>query len=246
MKGRTFDINVGPKQIIDHLDTSGLPAWMSYVEARRGSLSLFNDIVYVKLKGSADFARVVSRGPVSATFGADIKVDFEQAVVELGGAWEVAKWWSGGQSGSGSPAALDLLAGARYWRQDGAVSADLTTTLAVGGAPGISISGSRAIARSGTVEWVDPFIGARLRQQLAPGQEVIVRGDIGGFGAGSQFSWQMLGTLNSLLTITHDVTVESYVGYRALSVDYSQGSGATRYEYNAIQQGPVMGLTMRF
>jgi hypothetical protein len=30
-----------------------------------------------------------------------------------------------------------------------------------------TVHGNRAIAKSGSVDWVDPFIGARVRQQLA-------------------------------------------------------------------------------
>ena len=45
---------------------------------------------------------------------------------------------------------------------------------------------------SGSVDWADPFIGARLQHQLAPSQEITLRGDVGGFGAGSQFSWQAM------------------------------------------------------
>ena len=40
--------------------------------------------------------------------------------------------------------------------------------------------------------------------------------------------------------------IDGYLCYRALSVDYSQGSGTSRYEYDVLMQGPVMGFTMRF
>ncbi|MGH7411333.1 MAG: hypothetical protein ACREJ6_09810, partial [Candidatus Methylomirabilis sp.] len=52
VKGRTLDVALDPSQIIDHLDWSTLPIWMSYAEARHGSLSLFNDIVYTQLTGA--------------------------------------------------------------------------------------------------------------------------------------------------------------------------------------------------
>jgi len=67
-----------------------------------------------------------------------------------------------------------------------------------------------------------------------------------GFGAGSDFSWQVIGTYNWQMCIFEGLNVDGYIGYRALSVDYSQGSGTTRYEYDVLQQGPVMGMTTRF
>jgi hypothetical protein len=36
------------------------------------------------------------------------------------------------------------------------------------------------------------------------------------------------------------------LGYRALSVDYQKGSGVNRYEYDMLQHGPIVGLTVKF
>ena len=35
--------------------------------------------------------------------------------------------------------------------------------------------------------------------------------------------------------------VDDYLGYRALSVDYSQGVGNAEYKYDVLMQGPVIG-----
>ncbi|MGD9920358.1 MAG: hypothetical protein AB7V13_02780 [Pseudorhodoplanes sp.] len=234
VKGRSFDVDITPSQVLDALDWSGIPAWFSYVEARNGRVSLFNDIAYAQLTGSGDFAKT---GPLGiATLSGNVRADYEQAVVELGAAYEI---WSGVNPGLGA-AAIDVLAGGRYWHQDAAVSADVALN------PPILGGGGRVFVRSGSVDWVDPFIGARLRQQLAPGQTVTVRGDIGGFGAGSDFSWQAITTYNFELCATDRYNIDGYLGYRALSVDYSEGSGTNLYEYNAVQHGPVLGATVRF
>ena len=244
VKGRGLDVAVDPSQVINHLDWPTIvPAWMSYAEARRGPLSLFNDIVYTQLSGGGGFTGSVSGRRATATFGADVKVDYQLAIVEAGGAYEI---WSRGSQGSTGSTAFDLLAGARYWHQEADVSADVTGTVALNGPLGLSIRGNRAIAASGSVDWVDPFIGARVRQQLAPGQEIVVRGDVGGFGAGSQFTWQAIGTYNWLLGVTHGIPVDGYVGFRALSADFSQGSGRSKFEFDNVLYGPVIGATMRF
>ena len=39
---------------------------------------------------------------------------------------------------------------------------------------------------------------------------------------------------------------DAYIGYKALSVDYSEGSGNRQYRYDAVQHGPVLGGTLRF
>jgi hypothetical protein len=244
LKGRGFDVAVDPSQIINHLDWPIIvPAWMSYAEARRGPLSLFNDIVWTQVSGSGGFTRTVSGRFATATFRANVKADYQLAIVEVGGAYTI---WSQGKQGSPGSTAFDLLTGARVWYQNVDISGNFAGTLALNGPLGITISGNRAIAKSGSVDWADPFIGARIRQQLAPGQEIVLRGDIGGFGAGSQFSWQAIATYNSPLCEIHGIPVDGYVGFRALSVDYSQGSGTSKFEFDNVIYGPVIGATMRF
>jgi hypothetical protein len=36
------------------------------------------------------------------------------------------------------------------------------------------------------------------------------------------------------------------IGYRALSVDYAEGEGRRRYEFDLLQHGPVNGVSIRF
>jgi hypothetical protein len=237
IKGRSFNVDVTAGQVLDALDWSGIPAWFSYAEARNGRLVLFNDIAYAKLAGSKSFAKT---GPLgAATLSGNVEADYEQAIVEVGAAYEI---WSGSNPGMGT-AAFDVLAGGRYWHQDTTVSAavDLAINL-----PDLTVRGNRVFDKSGSIDWVDPFIGARLRQQMATGQNVTLRGDVGGFDVGSEFSWQVIATYDFQLCVTERYTIDGYLGYRALSVDYSEGSGANRYEYDAVQHGPVVGATVRF
>lgn len=236
IKGRSFDVSVDPSDLLGHLDWSTLPAWMSYAEARRGPVGLFNDIVYASFSGSKGFAKDGEH----ATFSGNISADYTQVTVEAGGAYEI---WQGRNPVLMGTSAFDVLAGARYWHQDSVVSADSVTTLNVAG---LEFENGRWFAKSGSVNWVDPFVGARLRNKIGPGEELDVRADFGGFGVGSDFSWQVLATYNWQMCILDGHVLDGYVGYRALSVDYSQGSGTSRYEYNVLQQGPVVGTTLHF
>src|SRR6187549_3788142 len=71
VKGRSLDVAVDPAEIIDHLDWPIIvPAWMSHAEARRGPLSLFNDIVWTQLSGARGFSRTFKGRLARATFGA--------------------------------------------------------------------------------------------------------------------------------------------------------------------------------
>jgi hypothetical protein len=141
--------------------------------------------------------------------------------------------WAGRNPMLPGSTALDMIAGGRYWHQE----TDITGSLVVD--PLV-----RETARSGSVDWVDPFVGMRFRNQIGPGEELMIRADFGGFGVGSDFSWQVLATYNWQICTLYGHVLDG--GYRALSVDYSQGSGTSRYEYDVLQQGPVIGSTLHF
>ncbi len=244
IKGRAANVNIDPSQLINALNWPDIvPAWMSHIEARRGPLSLFNDVVWTDVEGGDGFSRKFNGRFVTATFGAHVAANYSLAIVEAGGAYTL---WSQGGRGSPGSTAFDVLAGARWWHQEVDISADLTTTVALSGPAGLTFRGSRAIAKSGGIDWVDPFVGARVLHQMGPGQAIEIRGDVGGFGAGSQFSWQAIATYNSPLGAIHHIPVDGYNGFRALSADFTQGSGQSRFEWNNVIYGPVKGATMTF
>src|SRR5262245_59615074 len=231
VRGRTRDIDVGPFRVLEHID--GVPG-MGYAEARNGPLALYGDIIYAPLSVGASRARSFDRVSLDASGGVDIR----ETIIEAGAAYEVGKWhfftgWT----------AVDLLAGARYWRESVDINLALSATLDTAG---LILTRGRAIARSGDVEWVDPLVGLRLRQQLAPGHDLLSRGDLGGFDAGSQFSWNVLAAYSFEMGVYHGMTLSGMFGYRALAVDFEEGSGFTKHGLDVILRGPVLGLTVSF
>jgi hypothetical protein len=242
VKGRTGSLYTNPYEVLEHLERA---PWMSYIEARNGPLVLYNDIFYAKL--GVNVSGIKTFG--SATIVGSASADFSEGVVETGAAYQIAKWLSGtgGSLKDGYAfdryTAIDLLAGARYWQQTMNLNLALTGTLDT---TDLVVSGDRAFARSGVVDWVDPLIGFRVRQSLAPGQELMFRADIGGFDVGSQFSWNVIAAYNFNICVSNGITYTGMLGFRALSVDYEQGSERTRYDYDVVQYGPVMGLSVKF
>jgi hypothetical protein len=231
VRGRTTDIDVGPFRVLEHID--GVPG-MGYAEARNGPLAFYGDIIYAPLSAGASRARSFDWVSLDASGGVDIR----ETIIEAGAAYEIGKWhlfagWT----------AVDLLAGARYWRESVDINLALSATLDTAG---LVLTRGRAIARSGDVEWVDPLVGLRLRQQLAPGHDLVLRGDVGGFDAGSQFSWNALAAYSFQIGTYHGATYSGLLGYRALSVDFEKDSGRSRFEFELIQHGPLLGLVVSF
>lgn len=60
-----------------------------------------------------------------------------------------------------------------------------------------------------------------MRQGFTPGGGTFeMRGDIGGFGAGSKFSWQIFGGYNADFEV-NGMKLVGLIGYRALGMDFS-------------------------
>jgi hypothetical protein len=75
---------------------------------------------------------------------------------------------------------------------------------------------------------------------------LLLRGDVGGFDAGSQFSWNVLAAYSFQVGVYHGVTYSGLLGYRALSVDFEKDTGRSRFEFDMIQHGPLLGLVVSF
>jgi hypothetical protein len=90
--------------------------------------------------------------------------------------------------------------------------------------------------------WVDPVVGIVLRTSGKGRVHGTVIADMGGFGVGSRFTWQVFPTVG--VRLAKWASIEA--GWRFLGVDYETGEGADRFEYDVLYQGPVVGLAFRF
>jgi hypothetical protein len=90
--------------------------------------------------------------------------------------------------------------------------------------------------------WLDPVIGATYTIPFAEDWSFTLRGDIGGFGVGSNFAWQGLGTLR--WQVSERVGVLG--AYRYIDMDYDTGKGANYFEYDMSMSGPALGVVFTF
>lgn len=67
---------------------------------------------------------------------------------------------------------------------------------------------------------------------------VLLYGDVGGFGVGSDNTWRLLSTLN--YSFNRRWTISG--GYSALGADYSSDD----HVFDAVLSGPVAGVPIRF
>lgn len=80
---------------------------------------------------------------------------------------------------------------------------------------------------------------------MASGAELTLIGDVGGFGAGSDFSWQAVATYGFDVNC-FGTPLRTVVGYRALAVDYSENGRFGKNGLDLVQHGPVIGVRIRW
>jgi hypothetical protein len=107
----------------------------------------------------------------------------------------------------------------------------------------VTFNGPLGKVATGTQDWWDPIVGAQLSVPLVDRKLTLDgRFDIGGFGVGSDLTWQAYPYLN-----WHFAKWGSaQLGYRWLGTDYETGSGANKFRYDMVVQGPQLGLTFYF
>jgi len=225
-RGATADVDVDFGNLFDLMGNGQLFASGGHVEVGYERFSFFLDAFGGTARPSSDVT--VQRRP-TLTGTADLTLNF--AFFEFGPAYRVLDWPRGGP---GRPIALDLLAGGRfmYFYQS------------------ITLRGSGGrLGRYGnaTSEWVDPFVGGRFSVPLVGDLDVLFRGDIGGFGAGSQLAWNLIGGFQYALPWHPGGASTSLVAvYKALDFDYESGSGSDEIVTKLNLRGPALGLLVEF
>ncbi|MBE2215350.1 MAG: hypothetical protein IAE82_15865 [Opitutaceae bacterium] len=141
-------------------------------------------------------------------------LDFDQIMVEGSTGWRLSD-------------NVEILGGARYNKLDGSVRL---------------LDTEEPRSASQDKSWVDPFVGAWARVPLSQSFAILLRGDVGGFGVGSEMAYQFAGYLRYQTS----GSVSIVAGWRYLDQDYEEGEGARRFVYDVTTQGPVLGLGWHF
>jgi hypothetical protein len=90
---------------------------------------------------------------------------------------------------------------------------------------------------SGSESWIDPLVGFRGRLNLTDKFYLAARGDIGGFGVGSELAWNVFGSLGYQWT----ERFSTELGYRHLSMDYNNNG----FIFDADMSGLFLGMTLK-
>ncbi len=91
--------------------------------------------------------------------------------------------------------------------------------------------------------WVDPLIVTRLKTVIHDKWLLQLRADMGGFGIGSQFAWQ----LQPDIFYRASKLLELGIGYRVISMNYNNNkSGSDYFLYDMEEYGPQIRIGFNF
>jgi hypothetical protein len=181
---------------------------MSALDVRRKRIGLVTDLIFMSLSSDQKSTPI---GNAFSGFTANAKnliVDPELYVRVLDR-----------ERGS-----VDAVAGGRFWRMDNSLD------LLPGNQPEVKVGQ--------TQNWVDPVLGARFRVNLTKSLFVNLKGDAGGFGVGSQLTWQTYIGIGEEFKQKYSMLL----GYRYLDVDYRNGG----FLYDTHMNGLLAGFSIRF
>lgn len=207
-----INIDMSFSDILENLDAGILGAF----EARKGRWGMLFDVIYMKLEGSGTASRT-GAGPIGATATASAELEVAQTMFAAAVAYRTVE----------GRAPIDVIGGLRYAK----IEADATIN-------GSFFAQSGTVARSAEKDWVDPYVGVRFLTPIAEHWTFVSYLDIGGFGVGSEFTWQAVVGAN----YEFSKTFAAKFGYRYLSVDYDKDG----FVYDMANSGLYLGLGIRF
>ena len=90
--------------------------------------------------------------------------------------------------------------------------------------------------------WCDPIIIVRSNHVIKEKWLAQLRADVGGFGIGSDFTWQLQANVGYRFSELFQTTI----GYRYIGIDYDKGEGVDRFLYDIDTYGWVVRLGFNF
>lgn len=193
--------------------TDSLLAFDLLFVARKGRWGFLVDPLYMKLGAEG-------QGPLGF---ADVHVKTHIVIAETTGFYTFLEKE---RNGAGqSRISIDALLGLRIWWMQ------------------LSAAGSNGLFdQKGDQTWIDPLAGLMFRFDLVRGHvPILVRGDFGGWGAGSKIAWAATASLGYRWLLRRlDIGID--LAYRALGPDYRSGG----FGWEVVMHGPVLAIVFGF
>jgi hypothetical protein len=232
VRGREADVDVSIKDGLDLMTGGNAFLGAGFFEGRYDRFGFYVDAFGGYAEDRVAATGTGPRGRLSASLDAKLKI--KMAFVDFAANYRLGQWTVPQRD---RPLTLDVIAGGRYYFLDNRLRA----------APGLrgqNFIFGRQVAADGIFDWADPLIGVRWEAPLLDPLSLDFRGDIGGFGVGSELSWSLIGELRYWLP-WHLGEAQPWIGagYKVLAFDREESSGN---EADLQFRGPLASAGVRF
>ena len=211
----TTGIDASFGDVLDHLDM----AFMMFATARKNRWIVGFDAMYFKVSG-------LGNKTLDGPFG-HISID---GAAELAAPQQIYQPTLGYRVFAGDGPTLDAYAAARYTSVENEIT--LTTKSTLPSFPG----GERTL--DGDATWWDPVFGMRVTAPMTDHLFATALVDFGGFGAGSDVTYQWLGALGWQF----NGTIAAHAGYRYFKQDYEEDG----IVWDMAMEGVLLGVGFTF
>ena len=219
------DIDIPFSDILENLDFAA----MGVAEAHNGTWGVFVDLNFTSLSAGKSRSRTFEKDVLDMELEVAGEVSAEADIKEFFGTF-MGQW----RAVDSDQITLDLMAGARYWKIDNDIT--VRGTLTASGPLGASVI--KELSGSDGASWVDPIVGIKSRIDTTTPVYFTGWGLVGGFGVGSDLTWDVMGGVGYQWT----EKFSTVLGYRALGVDFEDDG----FVYDVIQQGVAFGGVITF
>ncbi len=215
LHGLKTPMDVSIRKVLERLDFS----YMSYMEVRYQRWSLGLEAIYAELSGDAHY----KYGPVKG----DLNFKFKQAFITARLQYRLVDT---------DIYTLDVFGGVRWNYMESDV--DVRTKISFD-QPFLKRFDRESERRFDFNRgWFDPVIGMRNVFHMTPKWHLQASGDIGGFGAGSDLTWQAMGGIG----YHFNRNISTLVAYRAMGVQYDKAD----FKLDTVSYGPLISLVFQF
>ena len=209
----TADVDMSFDDILNNLDS----AFMGLFEVRKGPWSFGIEGVYFKLNNEKTSSW---QGPQGDTGSGTLEATMTEQIYQLSAGYRLAD----------DRVKVDLMGAARATLLDTELNLIVTT--------GSSLLPDGSYSTSASKSWWDPVMGVRVLVPLAEKWTAVGYADIGGFGVGSDLTYQLLAGVNWQFSRV----VSAKIGYRYLYQDYEDDD----FVWDMTASGFYLGFGFRF
>jgi hypothetical protein len=214
VRNNTVDVDASISDVLSTIFSNFDFAGMARFEADYCKWSIMSDFMYVDIGNT-------NSGHTPAGAQVDADWSFQMFILDAFGGYRFAELPLGCGNACFKPTVtFDAVAGFRLYHFE--------TSIDLNPGPGGSV----------TKNWVDPVVGARALFHVSPELTFNAMANIGGFGVGSDLSWQLIAGLD--YKVSNCVSLDA--GWAVLSFDYKNGND----KYDLTMGGPYLGATFRF